>query len=176
MSEGQESPRSKMYVWRGRPGYLAVAFAMSVAEARDLMAKEMDGGGDESTPVRNRAAAEIQENMPEIFMRSNAEFVLTNSGELEEMDLLCERKQKEIKSLKRGIDSIARTVESMHTQLDDALTRAENVEAELESLKEFCYDHAPDGSRQTCKLCGGCTRNDWNIEHTDWCKLNSGKK
>ncbi len=92
--------RPKMYVWRGKGDYLAVAIASSIAESRNMVLQEISKVGCESMPVCGRAIKDVQENTPIIFLRSNAEFVLSNSGELEELFEQSEDQRKEILSLK----------------------------------------------------------------------------
>lgn len=96
----------KMYVWRREPGWIVVAHAKSVAEARALALEESDGTGDESTPVRKEAYKFVEENNPEIFYRENAEFVLTDSGRLEEADAENERLVGRVKSLDSEINQL----------------------------------------------------------------------
>jgi hypothetical protein len=76
----------KLFVWRCQPLYVVMAHARTVAEARKLALEECRGTGDESTPVRRRAYIAVETTTPEIHYRENAEFVLTDSAELEEME------------------------------------------------------------------------------------------
>lgn len=112
----EDSPY-KMYVWRREPGWIVVAHAKSVAEARALALEESDGTGDESTPVRKEAYKFVEENNPEIFYRENAEFVLTDSGLLEEADGEVERLVGRVKSLELELKQIhksfAESIESI---------------------------------------------------------------
>ena len=92
--------RTHQYVWRGW-GFLAVVQASSVISAREVIEQEIDefGSGDKSTPIRLQAIATIRETMPEIFHGPNAEFVLTENGETEEMLIHDKNKQDQINAL-----------------------------------------------------------------------------
>jgi hypothetical protein len=78
-----------MYVWRNQPLYTVAAHATSVTSARELALEECRGTGDESTPIRRQAYIQVETMNPEIFYRENAEFVLTDSAELQEMEAYC---------------------------------------------------------------------------------------
>jgi hypothetical protein len=91
-------PRWHMYVWTKQSFFHAVAQALNVAEARELLLEEI-GGGDGSCPEREAAAKWVRENQPTIFHRSNAEFSLTDSAELREQEAYVETLQKKIKEL-----------------------------------------------------------------------------
>jgi hypothetical protein len=91
------------FIWRGW-GFLAVAQADSIAQARELLKEEYGGGGDLSTPIRCAAEKHIAEFHPEIFHGGNAEFVLTESAETEEMLIYDKNKQDEIDRLCRCLE------------------------------------------------------------------------
>ena len=96
----------KMYVWREQPLYTVMAHATSMASARELALEECRGTGDDSTPIRRRAYIRVETMNPEIFYRENAEFVLTDSAELQEMDLYCAVLSERLKEL-TGIPGIS---------------------------------------------------------------------
>lgn len=76
----------KMYVWRKQPSWVVMVHATCVEEARKLALVECNGDGDESTPVRSAALEQVRTMNPEVHYRTNAEFVLTDSAELQEME------------------------------------------------------------------------------------------
>lgn len=89
----------KMYVWRQHPTFTAMAHATSVAEARELVLQDSGSPGDESCPMRKLGIDFVMNNTPEIFYRENAEFVLTDSAELQEMEKYCQVLSEHIRSL-----------------------------------------------------------------------------
>jgi hypothetical protein len=89
----------KMYVWRRQPSYTVMAHATSVAAARALALEECSGSGDDSTPIRKEAYIHVQTLNPEIFYRENAEFVLTDSAELQEMEAYCAVRAERLREL-----------------------------------------------------------------------------
>ena len=89
----------KMYVWRKQPLYTVMVHAKSVSSARKLALEECSGSGDESTPVRRQAYIHVETCNPEIFYRDNAEFVLTDSAELQEMEAYCQVLAERIREL-----------------------------------------------------------------------------
>jgi hypothetical protein len=116
---------NKMYVWPGTGEYFAVASAGTVDAARKLLAEEIEGQGDESTPVINRAIQALRETNPEIYHRPNAVFALTTSGELEEQLVCNEIQRKKIKDLEKRnkelfnkieplLNILERTAEQLH--------------------------------------------------------------
>ena len=98
----------KMYVWRKQPSYTVMAHAKSVDSARKLALEECRGTGDDSTPIRKEAYIQVETMNPEIFYRENAEFVLTDSAELQEMELYCAVLSERIKEL-TGVAGISLT-------------------------------------------------------------------
>jgi hypothetical protein len=92
--------KTHQYVWRGW-GFLAVVQAASVASAREVLNQQIEehGSGDKSTPIRLQAIATIKELTPEIFHGPNAEFVLTENAETEEMLIHDKNKQDQIDKL-----------------------------------------------------------------------------
>jgi len=94
----------KMYIWRSDM-FLAVAQAESVAEARNAMMVEMGESGDGSCPERDKGRVFILGTMPEIFYSRNAEFVLTNSGELQEQEHYSASLQTQLTELKKSADT-----------------------------------------------------------------------
>ncbi len=58
-----------MYVWEGRPRFVAVAHAPSVARARELVMKhtELGESGDGSCPERDKAREIIKTQTPAIW-------------------------------------------------------------------------------------------------------------
>jgi hypothetical protein len=81
----------KMYVWRRQPSYTVMAHATSVAAARALALEECSGSGCKGADAggRKEAYIHVETRNPEIFYRENAEFVLTDSAELQEMEAYC---------------------------------------------------------------------------------------
>ena len=84
--ERLRSQSYKLYVWRKQPLYVVMAHATSIARARELALEESKGCGDDSTPVRRQAYEAVRTTAPEIHYRENAEFVLTDSAELQEAE------------------------------------------------------------------------------------------
>src|SRR5512141_2317834 len=91
----------KMYVWTDRFSYLAVAHAESVAEARKAMLIEMGESGDGSCPERDKARKCVMAEMPAIYIGTNAEFALTDSAELRELEVLVRRHEADLLSADR---------------------------------------------------------------------------
>jgi hypothetical protein len=91
------------YIWRGW-GFLAVAQAASIAEARALLDEECDGDGGTSTPIRMQAWKRIRESTPTIFHGPNSEFVLSESAETEEMLIHDKNKSDEIDRLRESLE------------------------------------------------------------------------
>lgn len=90
-----------MFVWRGRDcEYIAVACAATVDAARKLLVKEVRAEGEEMRVI-SLALKDVQERMPEIFSRPNAEFVLLSNGQLEVQALYVEMLQKKIDRLEK---------------------------------------------------------------------------
>lgn len=117
-----------MYVWTKQPFFHAVAQALTVAEARELLLEEI-GGGDGSCPEREAAAKWVREYQPTIFHMSNAEFSLTDSAELREQEAYVEKLQQEIKTLRAAkADRGPAEPRSEEVTLDDA--------AKFEQLRE----------------------------------------
>jgi hypothetical protein len=108
LSPSPETPKFHMYVWTKRAFFHAVAQATSVTEARELLLEEI-GGGDGSCPEREHAAKLVRELQPSIFHRSNAEFCLTDSAELREMDAYTKTLQDKIAELMKASPSPAKT-------------------------------------------------------------------
>lgn len=92
----------KMYVWRLQPDWIAVAHATSAESARVQILNEA-GPADKSTPIRTAAMNTIRERNPEIFYRENAEFELTSSASLEEVDLYVETLTARIHELEKEV-------------------------------------------------------------------------
>ena len=76
----------KLYVWRRQPLYVVMVHATSIARARELALEESKGCGDDSTPVRRQAYDAVRTTTPEMHYREVAEFVLTDSAELQEAE------------------------------------------------------------------------------------------
>lgn len=92
---------NKMFVWRGHDcEYMAVACAATVDAARKLLVKEIRAQG-EGMRVISLALKDVQERMPEIFSRPNAEFVLLSNGQLQVQDLYLEMLRKKIAELEK---------------------------------------------------------------------------
>jgi hypothetical protein len=89
----------KMFVWRHQPDFVVMVHAKSVAEARELALEECKGCGDESTPIRHTAVEFVRNLTPEIFYRECAEFVLTDSAELQEEETYARVLAERIKEL-----------------------------------------------------------------------------
>ncbi len=89
----------KMYVWRMQPTFTAMAHARSVEEARRLVLEDSGSPGDESTPMRKLGIDFVMERNPEIFQREVAEFVLTDSAELQEMEEYCQVLSERLREL-----------------------------------------------------------------------------
>lgn len=81
----------KMFIWSDRFSYLAVAHADSVAQARQLLLPEIGEVGDGSCPERDKARKIILNQTPDIFVGHAAEFALTDSAELREMESYASR-------------------------------------------------------------------------------------
>ncbi len=78
----------RMYVWSVRPKWLAVAHATSVTEARALLLRQdaIGESGDGSCAVRDAARKYVLETEPIHWMGQNAEFILSDSSELQEQE------------------------------------------------------------------------------------------
>jgi len=98
----------KMYVWQIRPKFLAVAQATSIEEARGMFNFELGTGGDGSCPIRDQAREFIKRANPGIWYGNNAEFVLTDSAELEEAEAEIVGLRGEIVRLKEALEEVAR--------------------------------------------------------------------
>lgn len=109
----------KLYVWPKR-GFLAVAYATSLAEARTLLLDEMGGtGSDGSMPCVARAFEAVEAHQPQVFAYgSTAEFVVTESGWLE-------AEQKASAELLRAAENLYAFVEAFGS---DFLTSAGRVQ------------------------------------------------
>lgn len=86
-----------MYCWYLRPFFLAVAQADSVGEARRLVLEEI-GGYDKTVPERQKAHEWVTNNTPDIWRGPNAEFVLTDSAELREVELQSDKRFKALRA------------------------------------------------------------------------------
>jgi hypothetical protein len=137
-----------MYVWTKQPFFHAVAQALSVAEARDLLLEEI-GGGDGSCPEREAAAKWVRKMQPTIFHRSNAEFSLTDSAELREQEAYVETLQAKIKSLESAaslpVDRGAAQQASQHQlshneELEEVRRQNEEYKLENEELRRCVKD------------------------------------
>ena len=85
----------KMFVWRSG-SFLAVAHAESIRQARQLVFDQLDNTRSGQCQERELASRIIHGTQPVIWHGKNAEFVLTDSGELREADAECERLRKEL--------------------------------------------------------------------------------
>lgn len=115
-----------MFVWNYH-GFLAVAQAESIAEARQLMLSEI-GTTDGSCPEHDRAAEIVKTVQPFIWHGPNAEFALTDSSELEASDAENERLKRQLDNLN---DTLTRT-QSECTRLlleNRELRKPRNVQA-----------------------------------------------
>lgn len=101
----------KMFIWSDRFSYLAVAHADSVTKARDLLLSEMGESGDGSCPERDNARKIILNQTPEIFVGPAAEFALTDSAELREMESYASRMAHENEALRA---QVARLTEALN--------------------------------------------------------------
>jgi len=97
-----------MYVWSRPPSFIAIAQAKSVAQARELVLQEIGSGSDGSCPERDKAWAYVTANTPGIWHGPNAEFALTDSAELTEVEAYAESKEREIKSLLQRNEELER--------------------------------------------------------------------
>jgi len=106
----------KFYVWHSRPSYLAAAQAGSVAEARKLLLSNdaIGESGDGSCPIRDKARLEVVNCNPQIWYGPNAEFVLTDSAELEET-------QAHARTLEKAIDDLRAKLSTAHVVANQAL-------------------------------------------------------
>lgn len=90
----------KLFVWK-TPSFLAVAHAHSVSRAREVLLLEIGESGDGSCPERDEARRRIKTETPGgMWVNTNAEFALTDSAELREMDEHCQRQEKQIAALR----------------------------------------------------------------------------
>ncbi len=111
LEKALNSPKlPKMFVWPGRGKWVAMAHAFSVAEARELMIEEV-GGTDGSCPVRTEALEQIRNGNPTIFYSANAEFALTDSGELEEADAHSKTLEDKLKSAESKLARLLQPIE-----------------------------------------------------------------
>jgi hypothetical protein len=92
----------RMYVWSRKPRFIAVAQAESVEKAREAVLNhdELAGSGDGSCPERDKAREYIRSMTPSIWYGENAEFALTDSAELIEVEAESDRLRKELTSLR----------------------------------------------------------------------------
>ena len=131
------APKLHMYTWRGRE-WFAIAAAGDVTEARKLLFEE-EGGGDATTPVRQEAVKAIQETMPTMYFGPNAEFVVTDSGELRQADLYNEALRKRITEMESQLTTLREGCEmAAEIARADAAKLAELEEgiAESDDLRE----------------------------------------
>lgn len=77
-----------VFIWTDRVSYLAVAHADSVATARTLLLKTSDLGenSDGTCPERDRARKDILEQTPSIYREGVAEFSLSDSALVRELE------------------------------------------------------------------------------------------
>ncbi len=78
----------KLHIWTDMLSYLAVAHADSVSDARRLLLEESDLGesGDGSCPERDKARCAILDEQPALYVSRVAEFTLSDSAQLREME------------------------------------------------------------------------------------------
>ena len=142
------------YIWRGW-GFLAVVQAESVTQARELINREMDGSGDKSTPIRLQAIARVKDMTPEIFHRENAEFILSESADTEEMLIHDKNKQDEIDRLCESLEGFYRRTGVIdngycaickhgYRKWKPRQTSASPVEPEAPCSNEECPTHRAD--------------------------------
>jgi len=124
-----------MYVWTKQPFFHAVAQAVSVDEARNLLLEEI-GGGDGSCPEREAAARWVREQQPSIYHRSNAEFSLTDSAELREQEAYVETLQKQIAAEDREIERLNRAIADWESREASVVPEESTFEAEIERLRK----------------------------------------
>jgi hypothetical protein len=99
--------RYHMYVWSRQPKFLAVAQARCVADARRLLLEgDLGESGDGSCFERDAARRWILETQPLIWYRNNAEFVLTDSAELQEIEKLCDAQARRIRELEAQLAAL----------------------------------------------------------------------
>ena len=91
-----------MYVWGGAGmGFTVIAHAQSVERAR-FLALEQIGETDGSTPYILEARNLVKTHTPIIWYYENAEFLLSESLQLEEADIENERLRKLLKPCDYG--------------------------------------------------------------------------
>jgi hypothetical protein len=132
-SEETASAKMHMFVWLGAPMFLAVAQARSVAEARELLLDEIGAGSDGSCPERERAAKFVKEKGPSIWHGPNAEFALTDSAEVRELEVNWKKAEDELKRL-RAAPSPAPSTD-----------RAGELLFDLEALQKECRSYEGAG-------------------------------
>jgi hypothetical protein len=87
-----------LFVWKDLTGYLAVAHADSVAEARAMLISDepecIGESGDGSCPERDEAREHVRSSNPFIYHGSHAEFALRDSAECREQEHYSSRLHK----------------------------------------------------------------------------------
>jgi hypothetical protein len=119
-----------MYVWSKAVCFLAAVQAENVNAARKLLLEEIDGSGDGSCPERMAAEKEIREFQPKIFHRANAEFALTESAELREVETENEKLRKQLveatASLAKARESFSKECARYHAEGPKCVTCGRN--------------------------------------------------
>lgn len=149
LEEREKDIKMHMYVWSRKPRFIAVAQAESVEKAREAMlnSDELAGSGDGSCPERDKARDYIRSTNPTIWHRENAEFALTDSAELIEIEEQSDRLRKELTTLREReakliADTRLETAKRWHTQValaamgQDVKQECRDMIAELEAAVE----------------------------------------
>lgn len=92
----------KMFIWRDGINWIVIAHAKSIAEARQLAIDE-SGAADDSSPIRKQALEAVQSAQPCIYYGANCEFLLTDSGQLQEADQYVMTQGRKISTLEATI-------------------------------------------------------------------------
>lgn len=114
-----EEKRMKMYVWHSAPSFLAVAQADSVAKARELLLSNdtMGESGDGSCHERDKAREYVKATRPHIWYGANAEFVLTDSAELQEQETLTRVLEQKNDALRQQVENIKKCAKKVLVKL-----------------------------------------------------------
>lgn len=94
-----------LYIWTDLVSFMGIAHASSVAEARQLLLDSGELSGDGSCPEREKARLVVMEQTPAIYVGRTAEFVLTDSAELREMEEYSRKQEKTIQELKAALEA-----------------------------------------------------------------------
>lgn len=116
----------RMFVWDGRGAYKISVCAPSVAEARTLALDEIAAYGMseiEGSPAF-RTKTQVGHEQPLIYLRPNAELVLSENGETEELNICLESECSKRKTAESRLAA-------MNAERDKALAENQRLRAKI---------------------------------------------